>query len=360
MKHTLPARQRSLRDHNLGLALRLVSDAPEPLSRAGIAALSGLTRATASTLVDELLSAGLVQEEALAPTSRSGRPATGIALAAGGLGGIGLEINVDYLAATVVDLTGAVVHEQVVEADQRGRPPVGVLRSASRLAATTAKASRLRLAGLAVALPGLVTDGQLLLAPNLGWTDVDLRGPIRTFLPVTFDNEANFAALAEISPDLRSFVHVSGEIGIGGAIVVDGQLFRGTRGWSGEIGHVTVVADGPLCRCGARGCLEVYAGRDALASPEGLRRAGKALGTVLSGALNVLDVSTVVLGGTFAEHASTLLPAVQEQLAARVIWARLEAPDVVVARHGPAAAVLGAARSVVHTVLSEPQHWLVT
>src|SRR4051794_3304530 len=116
-----PARQRSLRDHNLALALQVVAQADEPVSRAQIAVATGVTRATASALVEELLLADLVQEVALPRTARSGRPATGIALSRT-LGGLGLEVNVDHLTVMVVDLTGAVVHQQLVPGDLRGRP----------------------------------------------------------------------------------------------------------------------------------------------------------------------------------------------------------------------------------------------
>ena len=101
-----PARQQSLRDHNLALALRVVADATGPVSRAQIASATGLTRATASTLVELLLAGGLLTETALLTAPGSGRPAVGLALAPGGLGGLGLEVNVDYLAVTVVDQIG--------------------------------------------------------------------------------------------------------------------------------------------------------------------------------------------------------------------------------------------------------------
>lgn len=358
MTDAKPARQRSLRDHNLALALGLVSTASSPLSRARIAALSGLTRATASALVEELLEAGLVCEVALPRTARSGRPATGIALSAGGLGGLGLEINVDYLAATVVDLTGAVVEQVVAEGDQRGRDPVEVLAALRSLALATQKAARpVRVVGAALALPGLLRDRRLLLAPNLGWRDVDIR--LGRGLEPALDNEANYAALAEVTTVRQSFVHVSGEIGIGMGIVVAGNVYRGTRGWSGEIGHLTVEPDGPRCSCGARGCLEVFAGQEAIAR-HGAERAGTALGTALAGVLNVLDLNTVVLGGSYAGMASALIPAIQHELRDRVLWAGLEAPVVEVAVHGRSAAVLGAARSVVTRVLSSPRDLIVT
>jgi predicted NBD/HSP70 family sugar kinase len=348
-----PARQRSLRDHNLGRALRLVAEAPGPLSRARIADATGVTRATASALVAELIAAGLLADVTLAPTSRSGRPATGVALAPGGPVARGLEVNVDYLAATAVDLSGAVVVERVVESEQRDRSPAEVLRAVKRLGVAVARGRRVL--GTAVALPGLLREGRLLLAPNLGWHDVEVR---RALGDAVAGNEADFAALAEVSADRRSFLHVSGDIGVGAGIVVDGALLRGSRGWAGELGHVTVEPDGPRCHCGARGCLEVYAGQEALDRDVGA--AARALGIALAAALNVLDMETVVLGGAFAVRAPELLPGIRRELAERVLWARDAPPRVEVARQGPRAAALGAARSVVARVLERPDAWLVT
>lgn len=344
-----PARQRSLRDHNLVLALQVVTQAEHPVSRAQIAVATGVTRATASALVEELLAADLVREVALPRTAKSGRPATGIALSAT-LGGLGLEINVDHLNVTVVDLSGELVHQQVVTGDLRGRPASNVLREAGSVARRAVRTCGLRLTGAAVAVPGLL-NGDRLLAPNLGWRHVEVRRHLRIGLPLTLDNEANFAALAEITPERRSFVHISADIGIGAGIVIDGRLYRGTRGWGGEIGHIPVDPMGPICRCGSRGCLEVFAGQEALAT-RGPDAVAATLGTALAGVLNVLDVGTIVLGGVYAAHSTALVPAITAELNERVLWADLQPPEVLVGQHGTGAAALGAATSVVRDTLA--------
>ncbi|MFD0748135.1 hypothetical protein ACFQ1L_44970 [Phytohabitans flavus] len=101
-----PVRQASLREHNLGLVLRQAANAMRPPSRADIAAATSLTRATVSALVDDLIAGGLLTEVGPAPRAGAGRPAAGLVLSASGPAGLGLEINVDYLAACVVDLAG--------------------------------------------------------------------------------------------------------------------------------------------------------------------------------------------------------------------------------------------------------------
>jgi predicted NBD/HSP70 family sugar kinase len=309
-----------------------------------------VTRATASALVDELLAGEFVREVAMPRSSQSGRPATGLTLATGTVAALGVEINVDYLAAMVVDLTGAVGSEEFVDVDNRDRPADQVLSDARGLARRALRKANGGVVGAAIAVPGLLQD-DLLLAPNLGWEAVDVKQAMRLDVPVTLDNEANFAALSEVGPELRSFVHISGEVGIGAGVVIDGALFRGSRGWSGEIGHLTVVPDGPRCHCGARGCLEVYAGQDVLArsGPEAIARP---LGIALAGMLNILDIGSVLLGGVFAEHSEALVPAIQTELDTRVLWSSLAPPQVLVARNGRRAACRGAAASVINDVLA--------
>ncbi|MFJ6955555.1 sugar kinase, partial [Micromonospora aurantiaca] len=112
-------RQGSLRELNLAVVLRRIAAADRPPSRAGIAADTGLTRATVSAVVDDLIAGRLVAEAEPEPRTGAGRPARGLVLASDGPAGLGLEVNVDYLAACVVDLTGTVRHHLVRRADLR-------------------------------------------------------------------------------------------------------------------------------------------------------------------------------------------------------------------------------------------------
>ena len=393
-----PARQASLRSHNLGLALRLVAGSPGPVSRAQVAAATGLTRATASTLAEALLAGGLLVEGPLPPTERSGRPATGLRLAGASPAGLGLAIDVDHVAACVVDLSGTVRARRVVAGDQRGARAADVVRRVARLAARTAVEAGLPLAGATVAVPGLVDPGgrRLLRAPNLGWQDVGVldllaKDPLLAPLRLRMDNEADLATLAEAPYARGDFAYLSGEVGLGAGIVLDGRLHRGGRGWSGEIGHLTVDRRGPRCSCGARGCLEQYAGQEALLRRSGLpvaaaasrpvpepavrrlvelaeagRRpvlralddAGHALGVVLAGVVNLLDLDEVVLGGSLALLAGWLVPGIELELARHVLWSSLALPVVRPSRSGANAVVEGAARASTEALLADPAGWL--
>ena len=356
-----------MRAHNLALVLQMVANSPDRPSRAALAAATGLTRATVSALVDDLIAGGLLAELDPPPRTRAGRPAAGLALAPDGAAGLGLEINVDYLAACVVDLAGTPRHQLTTHADQRPLPPATALAQLGRLASAAraaAEADGLTLAGAALAVPGLVApDGLVRVAPNLGWQDVDAPAllsavPALADLPITVDNEANLAALGELRADggSPSFLYVSGEIGIGAGVVLDGELYRGVHGWSGEIGHVTVYPDGRPCRCGGNGCLEQYAGQEAMAAdPAG---AATALGIALSAAINLLDVDAVVLGGRYAAAFGWLREGIEAELKRRVLTADLAPVTLRAATLGEDAATRGAADAVIRAVRDDPAGWL--
>jgi predicted NBD/HSP70 family sugar kinase len=328
-----------------------------------VSSSSGLTRATVSALVDDLIAGGLLDEVEPPPRTGAGRPAVGLRLAPSGPAGLGLEINVDYLAACVVDLTGAVRHRLMLDGDQRPGGAPAALAGLDELivrARAAAEADGLTVAGAAVAVPGLVTAAGLVrVAPNLGWLDVDVAAGLSALdgLPVTVDNEANLAALSELraAGGAPSFVYVSGEIGIGAGIVLDGVLYRGGHGWSGEIGHMTVYPDGRPCRCGARGCLEQYAGLEAIGDLAG---AGAALGIALAGVVNLLDVDTIVLGGIYAPLATELAPPIEAEMRRRVLTADLAPAVLRPSALGPDAAMRGAAELVIRSVQDDPAAYL--
>ncbi|ANB05063.1 ROK family protein [Streptomyces ambofaciens] len=379
----LPDTQQGMRRRNLARVMHTVS-AEGPLSRAAVASRIGLTRAAVSTLVDELIRSGLLEELGPERPGRVGRPGSALGVSAQGPAGIGAEVGVDHLAVCAVDLRGRVRSRVVRYGSNRGRSPEPVVEQLDglvRQVVSEAESEGLWPAGLAVAVPGLVArDARTVVrAPNLDWHDADLGALLPADLPLTVDNEANFGALAELwlgDGTPRDFLHVSAEIGIGAAVVVDGRLLRGTRGFAGELGHVPVRPDGPECACGGRGCLEQYAGEKAVLraagvepgedrvgllagrateGDEAVRRAlsdaGRALGIALTGAVNLLDPESVVLGGALAGLAPWLLPSLRDELARRTAG---PACPVSVSELGPQGPLLGAAHSVVRAVLDDP------
>ena len=386
------ARQASLREHNLSLALRHVIDAERPVSRADIAASTGLTRATVSALVDRLLAAGMVAELEPVAGGGAGRPAVPLVPARGTIAAVGMEINVDYLGVRALDLAGRVLSERVEIGDFRGSDPAGVLDRLARLAGgvlALMSADGVRLAGTALALPGLVDreTGPLRVAPNLGWRDVDVVAhlaahPVLASMPPRLANEANLAARAEA--DVRrhtgpsSFVYVSGEVGIGGAIVIDGEIFLGRHGWSGEIGHQVLGTAGSFHEGGT---LEHYAGQDALLAAAGIDRAlglealvraadarepaalaalergAAALGVALANVVNIVDVGHVILGGNYAGLVDHVRGPLLDQLRRRTIASPWGAVGLSAARAGQYPAMTGGAIAVLRSLAADPAGW---
>ena len=387
--HRAPANQRSVRRHNLGVVLRHVAE-HGPRSRAAIAHETGLNKTTVSSLVGELIDFGLVEETAVELRGTVGRPAQPVALGGSRVIGLGLEVGVDFLAVLTADLAGGRRVAALVTEDNRGRPVAdvmarlaGLAREALRRAAEDGR----RCAGAVVALPGLVDSpsGRLLVAPNLGWAGVDVPALLRDELddpgfPIRAENEANLGALAELwqgaGREFRDFIYISGELGIGAGLIVGGELFRGARGFGGELGHVTVDAEGERCACGSRGCLETRVALGALLRDAGLpagasvaqlaargteprvasilHDAGHWLGVGVASAANLLNPRGVVVGGYFATLAPWLVPGLEAELATRVLAAEWAPPAVVTSALGGEAAVRGAAAAALRRVFADP------
>jgi predicted NBD/HSP70 family sugar kinase len=380
--HRNPAGQRTVRRHNLSLITTALAAAPG--SRAELAQRTGLTKATVSSLVDHLIARAVLIEGEPA-TAGVGRPARPVRLNPDGPVALGVEINVDYVAACVLDLTGELRCYRHSAVDNRAGSAAEAIGQAAALAGEVLAELGQPPLGGALALPGVVgADGTLLRAPNLpGLTGArpgeQLAAALR--LPragrLLVDNEANLGALASlraepaVGPD---FVYVSGEIGVGAGLVVGGELFRGTHGFAGELGHVVVSQDGPDCGCGGRGCVEQYAGQEVLLRTAGqpdlerlevavaardpaalvaVAQAGSALGVGLASLLNVLDLPKVVLGGVYARLYDEITPALTVQLNRRVLAprgpGRLSRSPL-----GIDAAVRGAAGAVLDRALRDP------
>lgn len=390
----LGARQSTLRESNLSLVARTVCASPAPLSRAGVAARTSMTRSTVSRLVDDLVAGGVLAELEPPAVTGPGRPAIPL-VPSSGLVALGLQVNASYLAARLVDLRGRVVAEHVEYDDLVGCDPRSTLgRLGAMSKQVLGQAQGARLVGAGLALPGIVSSGsgRLLLAPNLGWSDLEpaafLDDEAVGGTPLRIGNEADLAArtVAQVAPGrpgrLADFIYLSGEIGIGGAAVVDGQVMSGRHGWAGEVGHVCVDPDGPPCRCGSTGCLEQYAGRQALVAAAGLApdatpaelaerlRSGDsraktavasaawALGIALAGVVNVLDIPAIVLGGHLGQISELLRPDLEQQLRRRVLSARWVALTIEPADGDPAPGATGAAQLELTAVLANPAKWV--
>ena len=387
------ATNQNLRAHNLSLALRHILANPGAINRAGIAAQTGISRATMSRLVDELIATDLVEEsdDKLATGGR-GRPTSVLSPASGTVIALGLQVNISVLGAYLVDLSGNVLARETQDGDFSGSDPLTILRKLARMGRRVLHAGREEgtvFLGSALALPGLVSGDTLVTAPNLGWKNIpfdELTHPLHDLHVTLIANEADLAAFAVAHPrpgvpeGPASFIYVSGEVGIGGGLVINHQPLSGAHGWSGEIGHICVEPQGNVCSCGARGCLETIAGLKALCRAAGLEdessareltqlaghsanaqdalaNAGHALGQALAGVVNTVDISQVYLGGLVAETALYLLPTLHEELETRVLQAPWYAPAIDILPSSEDLSLRGGAFQILERILDDPIHW---
>lgn len=387
------ATNQNLRAHNLSLALRHILANPGAINRAGIAAQTGISRATMSRLVDELIATDLVEEsDDKLSTGGRGRPTSVLSPASGTVIALGLQVNISVLGAYLVDLSGNVLARETQDGDFSGSDPQTILRKLARMGRRVLHAGREEstvFLGSALALPGLVSGDTLVTAPNLGWKNIpfdELTHPLHDLHVTLIANEADLAAFAVAHPrpgvpeGPASFIYVSGEVGIGGGLVINHQPLGGAHGWSGEIGHICVEPQGNVCSCGARGCLETIAGLKALCRAAGLgdeasareltqlaghsakaqdalANAGHALGQALAGVVNTVDISQVYLGGLVAETAPYLLPTLHEELETRVLQAPWYAPAIDILPSSEDLSLRGGAFQILERVLDDPIHW---
>jgi predicted NBD/HSP70 family sugar kinase len=256
---------------NKSIVLELLRKA-SPLSRAEVAKTTGLTKATVSTLVAELMEENLLYEIGTGESSGGRKPVLLVFRQDAGYA-IGVDLGVRDIHAVLTDLKGTIVHETRSSLRGMDTPEqvLGRLKDCLRRLMNKAPASPYGVVGIGVGVPGITDDkGTVLFAPNLGWRNVPLQSRLEAEfkVPVIIDNEANAGAVGEkefgIGRDVSNLIYISVGIGIGSGIILKDELYRGASGYSGEMGHFTVHADGRPCRCGNVGCWELYASEQAI------------------------------------------------------------------------------------------------
>jgi glucokinase-like ROK family protein len=402
---TRTADQALVREINLSIILNTLRN-QAPLSRAKLAATTGLNKTTVSSLVKELLDAHFIRELGVGNSVKAGRK--GILIELNPQVGciIGAEIGVDFIAIILTDFAGTVHWRQREPTTAFANQAAVVQRVLELIRAAVAQAECdcRSVLGLGLGVPGLVDAqaGTLLFAPNLHWRDVPLRCLLeREFrFPIYVDNEATMAALGEsyfgVARECNYVLYVSAGIGLGGGVVLNHRILPGARGLAGEFGHMTMLPDGPACNCGNRGCWETLVSQwavfrrvreaiakgqasslielthndlDALTVPlvvqaacaqdpvalEALAETGRYLGIGIANLINALNPEMVVFGGSMSLASDFLLPELTRVVEARALpWSR-NATRIVAAAHGLDACVMGGIATVNHHILSQPK-----
>lgn len=238
-----------------------------PMSRADLARRLSLSPATVTQATKQLLAGGLLRELNLVPSS-GGRPATLLGLAFGGASALGAKVSAERVTTVRVALDGTA--QTVAEHPFDAAHPEALDRLVVLLRDELEQIPGTVL-GIGIGLPGSVADQAIgtVDSTTLGWRETHVGAHLRGQLgvPVLVDNDVNTLAVAErlqgVAREYDSPLIVTIGLGIGSALIAEGQLYRGSRGGAGEVGHIP-VADGPACPCGGTGCLEAVIGEHAL------------------------------------------------------------------------------------------------
>jgi predicted NBD/HSP70 family sugar kinase len=262
------ATSETARDINRRIVLNLIRS-HHPISRADLARHSGLQRSTVSVIIEQLIDERWVTEGANGHALRGRKPRF-LHLNKERVGIIGINIRPATTRIALADLDGNFVAQETLPTGQN--PDQFIADLIPRIHKLIEMRPEVTCEGIGVSLPGRidVVSQKLVFAPNLGWSDVDLKTPLEkaTGLPVELENAANACALAEVwfsrhTESVRNLIAITVSEGIGSGVIVNGRLVRGSNGAAGEFGHITLIEDGIECRCGNQGCWEAYASNSA-------------------------------------------------------------------------------------------------
>jgi glucokinase-like ROK family protein len=380
------ATREQTKSHNQRLILKTVYDQTQT-SRADIARLTGLTRPTVSTAVAELIEEGLVEEVGQGQ-SEGGKPPVLLRVIDNSRCLIGVDLANSEFRGAVTDLRGRIRHRETLPVDDHdGQAALELVYELVDRLVVVADSPVL---GIGLGSPGLMDAqrGLVRKSVNLNWTDLPLRDLLtaRYNLPVYIANDSHVAALGEYtfgSHHLNNLVVVKVGRGVGAGIVLNGQLHYGDGSAAGEIGHVKVVDDGELCRCGHHGCLETVTSSRAIitraravaqqnpqstlhrfaATPEAITtetvlqafeagdedvqqiitEVGRYLGLAVANLVGVLNIQHILIGGRTARFGQTLLEPIRQEMCCRSMGLLAEQTSIGLSSLGEDIVIQGAA-----------------
>jgi len=364
-----PGSLEALRERNRTLVLAALRRGGG-VSRAELARRTGLSRSTISSVVADLVAAGIAAEAVASAPEGVGRPGVPVTLNAAAGAAVGIAVAPASARVVLADLGHTVLAEEEIALPE----PWTVAGLVDGVAAAVARAGvpAGRLIGAGVAIPAWVDRitgaiGESSTIPALAGSDLGTALAERLDVPVHLENDANACAVAEVAwgagAGAADVVYLKLSRGIGAGLILDDRLYGGAAGTAGEIGHTTRGGDGDLCRCGNRGCLETTAGTEAIARraerPDAaavlagaeagdvacrraLRDAGAEIGLAVAAVCNILNPRRIVIGGELAAAWPFLAASFAAALDRAAIHAAVASADVVVGRLGARAEALGA------------------
>ena len=389
----------NVKNFNKHAALDLIRFSAGGLSRADLAEKMGLTRAAVSLIVTDLLDSGVIQEAEIRSVP-SGRPPVMLEINPK-LGLVGaIDMGASHMSIAVADFTARILQEFEVPLEIKNGPKV-CLAEANQQLLKLLESQGLSISSISavgVGVPGpVITEAGMVLAPPImpGWD----RYPIRSTLekmwgcPVTLNNDAELGALGEWAYGAgrgeKNIAYIKVGTGIGAGLILNQQIYGGTTGAAGEIGHLTIDENGPLCNCGNHGCLEAFASGYAIAqqgqlliqsgkrtllsdlavekitahevaeaarrgdlhAQEILRRSGTFIGIAIAGLINLFNPSIVIIGGGVAQVGDLLTAPIRQAVRERAMRASEQSMRITTAMLGRRSLLIGATVQAINVAI---------
>ncbi len=361
------------------------------VSRVVLARRMGLTRAAVTAIVNDLLSTGIIRE-AGGIHVHSGRPAVELEIDPTRGFVAGIDFGASHLAILIADLGMHILEEAEIAIDIQDGPKTCLDQADHILHELLNKAGKelKNILAIGVGVPGpIVSDAGMVLAPPImpGWDRFPIRASLEKMwgCPVSLSNDSELGALGEWAAGAgrgeQNLAYIKIGTGIGAGLLLDGQIYRGVTGSAGEIGHLTIEENGPLCACGNHGCLEAIAGGRAIAqqaqdaarndprtqlanikpiesitarhvnsaarqgdlkAQQILSRAGMYLGIAIAGVINMFNPGMVIIGGGVAQSGDILLEPIRLAVQRRSLPAATRAVRITTAMLGRRSSSMGA------------------
>ena len=380
----------NVKNLNKYTVLDLIRFTPGGISRVEIARRINLSRAAVSALVGDLLATGIVRE-AESRNVHSGRPPIVLEINPERGYVVGVDFGATHLNLLVADISSRILEEADFEIDIQDGPEACLAVADTRIRELLVKAGigLEDVLAFGVDVPGpIVTEAGMVVAPPImpGWD----RYPIRDTLekkwerPVSINNDAEMGVLGEWASGAgrgeRDLVYIKVGTGIGAGLLIDGQIYRGVTGSAGEIGHLTIDENGPLCACGNYGCLEAVAGGRAIAqqaqqavqkgqrtslsnrpiesitardvaaaarrgdilSQQILTRAGTHIGIAIASLVNMFNPGMIIIGGGVAQTGDIILEPIRQAVQRRSLPAATRIVRITTSMLGRRSSSMGA------------------
>jgi len=380
----------NVKNLNKHVAMDLIRFTPGGISRVELAQRMDLTRAAITAIVDDLLKGGTVKE-APSRSFNTGRPPVTLLVNQEYGYVAGIDMGATHLTVIIADCAAHVVEEDEIPLSIANGPNF-CIDQADTLLKNMLQHAHLKLGDLltiGIGVPGpIVAEAGMVLAPPImpGWD----RFPIRATLeerwrhPVSLNNDAELGAIGEwaygAGRSVDDLTYIKVGTGIGAGMLLNGHIYRGASGSAGEIGHVTIDENGPQCKCGNRGCLEAFAGGDAIASQardkirngtstqlakmpldrittrdiikearlgdlvaqQILVQAGGHLGVAISSLVNLINPKMIILGGGVAQIGDLFLEPIRQVVQKQSLKAAAQGLQITTALLGSRSSGMGA------------------